>query len=455
MAMNIDFDEAEIQRLLNKYGDNGFLDYCRIFRIDKLFVKAQGMRLWDSLGRVYRDFLGGYGCLNLGHEHPALIRALRELEGVPNMAQFGINPFQARLSRELALISPAGLVRSLFTNSGAETVEAAIKSARAFTGRKPVVYAAGAYHGKTLATLAITDNVFYRAPFGPPDFSVKVPFNDIKALERTLKKRTFAAFIVEPVQGEGGIIIADSNYLKDASDLCAKYGTVFILDEIQTGLGRTGNMFCAERYSVSPDILLISKSLGGGIVPAGSAVMTERIWRKVYAGIRNCGQGLSTFGGNSRSCACALAAINTIRSEELAANAQIMGRRLLEGLREISMGLSWVRDIRGAGLMIGIEVKMPFGRRIGGLLASSICASLLDRYGIILGVCLNNKMVIRVEPPLIITSEDVEYFLDSFRGFCAQYKDLSSLSGLLKDSVVNYFKIRRNDAIKQGREVFL
>lgn len=442
------FDDMEIQGLIKKYGDDSFLDYCRMFRLDKIFVKAQGMLLWDSQGKIYRDFLGGYGCLNLGHEHPAVIKALRDVEGMPNMAQFGLNPFQAQLSQMLASISPSGLTRSVFTNSGAETAEAAIKTACAFTGREMIAYAVGAYHGKTLGALAITDNYFYRSPFkSAASFSSQVAFNDVTALERALKKRTFAAFIVEPIQGEGGISIPGPDYLRVACDLCKKYGTIFILDEIQTGLGRTGRMFCADHFFVSPDILLISKSLSGGAVPIGAMMMTEKIWQKVYAGVRNCGLTLSTFGGNTRACACAIAAIEVIRSENLSKNAEIMGERLINGLREIAENVSWIKDVRGSGLMIGIEINIPFGRRVGSLIASSLCAYFLDNYGIILGVCLNNRMVVRVEPPLVISNDDVEYFLVAFREFCARYKNLGMLGVLAKKFVVNYVNNRRINAV--------
>ncbi len=338
-------------------------------------VRGQGTRIWDAAGKEYLDFVAGYGSLNLGHNHPEVVAAIRAAlaEDVPGFSPSAINPLAAALAEQLATIAPPGLEMVFFGNSGTEAVEAALKLARRATGRTGLLYCERSFHGKTFGSLSVTGNRAYQRPFEPlvPGCE-SVPFGDVDALERALSSRRFAGFVVEPVQAEGGMNVPPADYLPTAQNLCRKSGTLLIADEVQTGFGRTGTMFAVDGLHVEPDVMAVAKSLSGGLIPIGAMLVRRDLWMKAYGALESFALHTSTFGGGSLACAAGLAAVRIFRESEVIANAAARGRQLLSGLRPLPARYSVVKEIRGQGLLIGIEFNPPPESIIGrlqGLLA--------------------------------------------------------------------------------------
>lgn len=413
----------------------------RLVGFDRNFVSAAGSYVFDDEGNRYLDLLSGYGSLNLGHNHPEVLAAVADTIGSPVFLQASINPYTAALARTLAQVTPGDLKITFFCNSGAEAVEAALKMARAATGRPAFVYAENSFHGKSLGALSVTGRKKYREPFEPLLRGYQVTFGDTKELERTLKKhRDIAAFIVEPIQGEAGVIIPPDGYLKEAEELCRKHGVLFIADEIQTGFGRTGRMFAVEHEDVRPDIMCLAKSLGGGVMPVGAAVATEDVWRRAYAGPDRCLLHTSTFGGNSLACAAGLAAVKVIVEKNLPERAGRLGSWFISRLKSELAGHRLVKDIRGRGLMIGIEFEAYRGvlaALTGGRLAALsrqytahlVASELLEVHHIITAYTLNNPNVIRIQAPLIVERDELDYAARALRE-AASGKTFLKLAGL-------------------------
>ena len=415
-ALNMPLDE--ITRCYKKYLNPVALNVMHLLGTTRRFVEAKGIHVKDDQGRIYLDFMSGLGAVNLGHEPPEVLEALRLVEGRPNLFQSAVNPFTAKLAEYLAAVTPGDLCRTFFCNSGAEAVEAALKLARKATARKIFLYTEGAYHGKSFGALSVSGGSKHRnrQPFEPvlPD-TESVPFNDLEGLGRRLAREDVAAFIVEPIQGERGVFVPDPGYLKVAEELCRRYGTLLLVDEIQTGMGRTGKLFCSEHEEVKPDILILSKSLGGGVMPIGAIITTAALWRKAYGKFSSAFLHTSTFGGNSRACACGLAAIDTIIRKKLPENAAQMGALLLSGLRRLQAKYSVLREVRGKGLMIGLSLSEFKGKQdlMEGMLTLWVARRLLKRHGIITLFTFSNMNVMRIAPPLIVEQKDVEYFLSA------------------------------------------
>ncbi len=407
---------GDITRAYRKNLNAVALNIMHILGTTRRFVEARGIHLRDDEGREYLDFISGLGAANLGHEPPEVLAALRLVENRPNIFQSTINPFAAKLAEYLAALTPGNLSRSFFCNTGAEAVESGLKLARKATERPVLLYAGGSYHGKTFGALAVSAKPGHktRKPFEPflPG-SEWVPFNDLAALEERLRKNDVAGFIVEPIQGEIGVIVPDTGYLKGAEKLCRQYGTLLLLDEIQTGMGRTGRLFCLEYENVEPDILILSKSLGGGVMPVGAIVTTDEIWKKAYGGFSSALLHTSTFGGNSRACACGIAALHTIIKNNLSENAAEIGVFLMAGLKALKDKFSVVRDVRGKGLMIGMELAEFKGNTelMEGVLSIWIARQLLKKHGIITLFTFNNLNVLRIAPPLTVTRQQAGLFL--------------------------------------------
>ncbi|MGC8970669.1 MAG: aspartate aminotransferase family protein [bacterium] len=422
----LNFDRDTSRKIYGDYVNSGFARLLSLLDFDKNFLKAQGVYVWDEKGDRYIDFLGGYGALNLGHNHPAIISAIEKIKDRPNILQASLNKLSAGLAHNLAMISPKGLKHVFFSNSGAEAVESALKLARISTGKKVFVYCTNSFHGKTFGALSVTGREKYRKPFEPLLQDVReVPFGDLYALESALKPKDVAGFIVEPIQGEGGIIVPPDGYLKSARELCDKYGALLIVDEIQTGFGRTGYMFACQKEEVTPDIMCLAKSLGGGIMPIGAIVSTDEVWEKGYGGLDKCLLHTSTFGGNSWAMSAGIATIDVIVRENLSEQARVKGDYFLKKLLGLKEKYKLIKDIRGRGLMIGLEFHQIEGGIInkitgGGVsrvtseyLGSLVAGELLNRYHIITAYTLNNPNVIRLEPPLVINQEDLDIFVDA------------------------------------------
>jgi len=393
---------------------------------DRKFVKAEGFRIFDDGGKEYLDFLAGYGTLNLGHNHPELMEALRKVSEMPNVFQASMGVIAASLAENLARITPGDLNKTFFCNSGAEAVDGALKLARISTGRKKFLYTQNSFHGKTFGALSVTVRK-YQDPFRPllPE-CYSVPFGDDKALAQELKKGDYAAFIVEPIQGEGGIIEPPSGYLKEAENLCRENGTLLIADEVQTGFGRTGKMFAVEHDGASPDIMTMAKSLGGGVMPIGAYIATDEVWQRGYGDRNKCILHTSTFGGNTFACAVALKAIEVLVRDNLAENARRMGERLHKKLDGIADEHKLIKEVRGKGLMIGAEFyepKLAKGFSVE-YLAGMVSGILLQEYGVITAYTMNNPNVIRFEPPLTVGEREVDYVAESLENVCKRQKGL-------------------------------
>lgn len=395
-----------------------------ILNFDKCFVRAEGTSIWDNEGTEYLDFLGGYGALNLGHNHPEVIAAIDSVK-LPNLLQAALNPLAGALARNLALFTPGELQYSFFGNSGAEAVEGALKLARASTGKTKFVSCEGSFHGKSFGALSVTGREKYRKPFDPLLAAVEfVPYGDSAALEKALAQEDVAAFIIEPIQGEGGIIVPPKEYLKKVRDICTAHNTLLIIDEIQTGFGRTGNLFACEHEGVVPDIMCLSKSFGGGVMPLSAYTATEKVWKRAYGSVEKATLHTSTFGGNSLAAAAGIATLEILFREDLSRQAAEKGEYLLGKLRQLQQKYPFLQDVRGRGLMIGLEFTQPkqegflnklTGGAVGKLASeyqgAMIAGELLNKHQIITAYTLNNPNVIRLAPPLTVSYEQIDKLL--------------------------------------------
>ncbi|MBC7105527.1 MAG: aspartate aminotransferase family protein [Firmicutes bacterium] len=437
----LELSRSQIRELYRAYINPGLVTMLELLDFDRRFVAARGAEVRDAAGNTYLDFLGAYGALNLGHNHPAVLEAVRRVEERPNLLQASLNPVAAALAHNLAQLAPGDLRRSFFCNSGAEAVEGALKLARAATGRSQIVYCGNSFHGKTFGALSVTGREKYRRPFEPllPD-CVEIPFGDDGALENVLKQGRAAAFIVEPIQGEGGVIVPPDGYLSRARELCTRYGALLIADEIQTGLGRTGYLWACDHEGVVPDVLCVAKSLGGGAAAIGAYVTTEAIWKRAYGGLERALLHTSTFGGNTRAAAAALAALEVTVKEDLAGRARELGGYLLGKLRELQEKAPLLAHVRGRGLLVGLEFAQSpggfVGRLSGGILekvagdylGSLVAGELLNRHRIITAYTLNNPNVIRLEPPLTVTREQIDACVDGLAEVLGRHRSFLSVA---------------------------
>ena len=326
--------------------------------LTRTFVRGEGADLFDESGRSSLDFVAGFGSLNLGHNHPEVVAAVASVlrQHAPGFSPGSVNPLAAALAEQLVAVTPRGLEIVFFTNSGAESIEAALKLARAATGRSGLLSCFGSFHGKTFGALSVTANRAYQSPFAPlvPGCQA-IPYGDAKALELALATRQYAAFVVEPIQGEGGMVTPPPGYLAEAHRLCHEAGTLFIADEVQTGLGRTGPLFAVERDGVEPDIMTLAKSLGGGLMPLGAMIARRDLWLKAYGSYQTFALHSSTFSGGSLACAAGLATLRVLHDSPVLVHAARRGIQLREGLEEIARSCPIIREVRGHGLMLGLE----------------------------------------------------------------------------------------------------
>ena len=445
----LSLDRKAIIDLHKEYGNTALVSLLGMLNFDKLFVKAQGTKVWDSEGNEYLDFLGGYGSLNVGHNHPYVLEALEKVKERPNFLQASLPALAGVLAHNIAEITPGDLKHCFFANSGAEAVEGALKVARITTGKPVVLSTSGSFHGKTMGALSLTGREKYQEPFKPMvPACEKVPYNDLKALEERLKKGDVAGFIVEPIQGEGGIIVPDKGYLKAAEELCHKYGALLIADEIQTGLGRTGKMFACEWDEAKPDIMCIAKSISGGIMPTSLFITTEEIWMNAYGSKEKCLLHTSTFGGNTLSAAAGIAALEVIVSENLPQRALELGDYLLSELNRLKDKHGLIKEVRGKGLLIGLEFEQPKGfldKISGGALTRAseeyfgalVAGELQNKHGVITAYTLNNPNVIRLEPPLTVTKEEIDKVINALDIIFTENKSFLKLAVKSSGSIIS------------------
>lgn len=358
--------------------------------------RGLGAHVWDASGKEYIDCMGGYGVALVGHCNPRVVKAIKnQLDKIITVHSSLYNKTREEFLEKLIKISPKSLSQVYLNNSGTEAVEAAIKFARKFTGKKKMVAMNGSYHGKSLGALSVTFNQKYRKAFEPLVDSVSFSsFGDIEALRNTVDSDT-AMVIMEPIQGESGIIVAPDGFLQQVRKLCDEKGIVLVFDEIQAGLGRTGKMWASEHWDTVPDIMCLAKGIAGG-VPMGATLVRPDILASISKGEQS-----STFGGNPLSCAAGIGAIDALVEDKLVENADKNGKIFREGLERLKEKHKIIREIRGKGLMIGVEMKFE----VKDILFDGIANNLLLLY--------SGKNILRLLPPLVISESDINKALET------------------------------------------
>lgn len=400
----------------------------RTIGFDHCYVRAEGPYLWDNHGRRYLDMLSGYGVFNIGRNHPDIRRALMDFLGsdYPSLVQMEAPLLSGLLARELKTRMPNELDYVFFTNSGTEGVEAAIKYARAATGKAAILHASKSFHGLSNGALSINGDRVFRETFEPllPQCRM-VPFNDLAALEQALAAGDVAAFMVEPVQGKG-VNIPSPGYLREAAALCRKHGALFVADEVQSGMGRAGRFLALEHDGdVDPDIVILSKSLSGGYVPVGAVLTRKWIFDRVFPSMEKSVVHSSTFGQGSLAMVAGLATLQTIDENGYIARATDLGDQLGEGLRALIPKYEFMKEVRWRGLMIAIEFDKPksFGLRSGweiahkmdkSLFPQAITMPLLQEHGMITQVAGHHIDVVKLLPPMVLSDTDVSDFVNAF-----------------------------------------
>ena len=393
------------------------------------YERCLGCELFTKDGRRILDFLSGYCVHNTGHNHPYIIQALKdEMDRCgPAMLQSHVPELAGELARRLCELAGGSLEKVFFGSSGSEGVEAAIKFARATSDRAGIVYAKSSFHGLTNGALSLMNDAFWRERFGPllPD-TLGVPFGDIAALESALAEKRHAAFIVEPLQAEGGIQIPTKEYLQRAQELCRKSGTLFVLDEVQTGMYRTGTFLAAHQFDVQADMVVLAKALSGGLMPVSAVLMTNKIYRAVYSSLKRAIVHTSTFSENSLSMRAGLAALDVLQREELGPRALQLGESFRAGLRSELAGFDMVKEVRGMGLLNGIEFVPPkklafrvlyeaFNKIHPAMFGQIVVMRMFREKGMLTQICGNNFMVLKAAPPLTATSEQLDEFVRAIR----------------------------------------
>ncbi len=393
------------------------------------YQHCSGSELFTADGGRILDFLSGYCVHNIGHNHPAVISALHDQLDArgPAMVQSHVAQLAGQLAERLCRRAGGNLTKVFFGSSGSEGVEAAIKFSRAHTGRTGMLYAKAAFHGLTCGALSLMDDPFWRGDFGPLlSDTVAVPFNDLESLEQQLRTERYAAFICEPIQAEAGIKVTASDYWRSAQELCHRYGTLLVLDEVQTGLHRTGPFLASHLYNVQPDMVILAKALSGGLVPVSAVLMTDEIYSSVYGSLRRAIIHTSTFSENSLAMRAGLATLDVLESEELGARATEAGEQLRQMLSEALDEYEMVKAVRGEGLLCGIEFRAPHQLRLRiayeafmkihpAMFGQIMVMRLFRDHGILTQICGNNFSVLKAAPPLVVTDEQIQEFVDSVR----------------------------------------
>lgn len=391
---------------------------------DRVYTRGQGPYLYDNQGHEYLDLLSGFGVYALGRNHPTVIQALQDVltSELPDMVQMDVSLLSGLLGEALLQRCPERLTKMFFCNSGTEAVEAAIKFARYTTKRDRIVYCEHGYHGLTMGSLSLNGENVFREGFGPllPGCAA-VPFNDLAALEQALAGKDVAAFIVEPVQGKG-VNLPSDDYLPEAARLCAQYGTLFVADEIQCGIGRTGKFWAVEHWGVEPDMICMAKALSGGFIPVGGVAMSSRVMEAVFNRMDRAVVHGSTFSKNNMAMAAGLATLKVIEEEKLVENAARRGGELLAGMRQLVDKYELFQAARGKGLMIALEFGSPKSLSLKaawtmleaankGLFSQMITIPLFKNHRILSQVAGHGMNVVKFLPPLVIGDRDRDWIL--------------------------------------------
>jgi len=401
---------------------------------DRCYVRAEGPYLWDTKGEKYLDMLSGYGVFGLGRNHPDVRRVLTEFmqADYPSLVKMEAPLLCGLLAEELKKRMPNQLDMVFFTNSGAEGIETAIKYAKCATGKPAIIHCKKAFHGLSYGALSLNGDESFRDGFEPflPHCRA-IPFNDLAALEAELRQGDVAAFVVEPVQGKG-VNIPSPGYLVEAAKLCRKHGAIFVDDEVQTGMGRTGRFLAIEyEGDVDPDIVVLAKTLSGGFVPVGAVLCKKWIHEKVFSSMQRSVVHSSTFSQGSFAMAAGLAALDVLDRYNLIHRAEIIGNQIGEGLRSLIPRYEFLKEVRWRGCIMGIEFGSPSSLTLKAawtlmhqmdksLFPQAAIIPLLDKHHIITQVAGHHIDVVKLLPPLVLSEEDVRWFLSAFEDVLAQ-----------------------------------
>ena len=398
-----------------------------LLRMNAQYTRCEGSELSTSDGRCILDFLSGYCVHNVGHNHPKIIAALREeLERCgPAMLQSHVQDLAGELAERLCKLAGTPLKKVYFCSSGSEGVETVIKFARARTGRAGMLYCQDAFHGLTCGALSLMEDSLWARGFGKllPDCE-SVAFNDLSELKEKLATRKFAAFIAEPIQSEAGVRIPASHYLREAQMLCRRYGTLFVLDEVQTGMYRTGPFLAAHHYGVQPDMVVLAKALSGGLVPSGAVLMTDAIYESVYNSLGRAIIHTSTYSENGLAMRAGLTTLQVCEEDKIGERAEVLGPMLRQKLSEKLSSFEMVSQVRGVGMLNGIEfhspkkftLKVPFQAFSAihpAMFGQMLVMHLFSEHQILTQLCGNNFMVLKAAPPLIVTEMQIDHFVNA------------------------------------------
>lgn len=413
--------------LHERHLNNQMVRVLKTIGYDRHYKRALGQYLYDQDGAEYLDLLSGFGVFAIGRNHPTVISALKEtltLE-LPNLVQLDVSVLSGLLAQEILKTTPDNLNKMFFCNSGTESVEAAIKFARYTTKREKIVFCEHGYHGLTMGALSLNGENIFREGFGPllPGCE-SVPFNDLAALEQALSHKDVAAFIVEPIQGKG-VNLPDDHYLPEVERLCKQYGTLFVADEVQTGIGRTGKFWAIEHWDVKPDMICMAKALSGGFVPVGGVAMTQKIMDTVYNRMDRAVVHGSTFSKNNMAMAAGLATLHVMADEKLVENSAKVGADIISSLNALSSKYEFLKEARGKGMMVAIEFKAPKSLSLKaawamleaankGLFCQMVTIPLFKEHRILTQVAGHGMNVVKLLPPLNLTQKDRDTIVGAF-----------------------------------------
>jgi len=413
--------------LHEKYLNNQMVRVLQTIGYDRTYTKAIGQYLYDQDKQEYLDCLSGFGVFAVGRNHPTVISALQETltSELPNLVQMDVSLLSGLLAKKILKTTPDNLSKMFFCNSGTESVEAAIKFARYTTKREKIVYCDHGYHGLTMGSLSLVGEKVFREDFGPflPGCSA-IPFNNIEALENALSNKDVAAFIVEPIQGKG-VNIPDDNYLPEVERLCKKYGTLFVADEVQTGIGRTGKFWAIDHWGVKPDMICMAKALSGGFIPVGGVAMTSKIMDTVFNRMDRAVVHGSTFSKNNMAMAAGLATLQVLEDESLVENCARVGTDIINNINAMTPKYEFLKEARGKGLMIAIEFQAPKSLKLKaawaaletankGLFCQMVTIPLFKEHHLLTQVAGHGMNVVKLLPPLNLTHKDHDWIVNSF-----------------------------------------
>lgn len=413
--------------LHEQFLNNQMVRVLKTIGYDRHYKKAVGQYLYDQEGTEYLDLLSGFGVFAIGRNHPTVIEALKEtltLE-LPNLVQLDVSILSGLLAKEILDTTPENLTKMFFCNSGTEAVEAAIKFARFTTQRDKIVFCDHGYHGLTMGALSLNGENIFKEGFGSllPNCEA-IPFNDLVALEKALSNKDVAAFIVEPIQGKG-VNVPDDHYLPEVQRLCQKYGTLFVADEVQTGLGRTGKFWAVDHWNVQPDMICMAKALSGGFVPVGGVAMTTKIMDTVYNRMDRAVVHGSTFAKNNMAMAAGLATLEVMKNENLVENSLKIGTNIINDLNVMSSRYEFLKEARGKGMMIAVEFHAPKSLTLKaawamleaankGLFCQMVTIPLFKEHHILTQVAGHGMNVVKLLPPLNLTPKDHDKIIGAF-----------------------------------------